>query len=70
MRDRKLTERRDRYSPSILPQQTTNRKVGLHSLCPERERGRRDGGGQVQTLDDLLPLLLVDDLNEAAAGGD
>ena len=35
-------------------------------LSPESEGGGGDGGGEAQTLDDLLPLLLVDDLHQAA----
>ena len=35
-------------------------------LGPKSEGGRSDGGGEAETLDDLLPLLLVDDLHQAA----
>lgn len=38
-----------------------------HSLRPEREGGAGDGRGQLEALDDLLPQLLVDDVDEAAA---
>ena len=37
-------------------------------LGPEGEGGGGDGGGEAEPLDDLLPLLLVDDLHQAAPG--
>ena len=37
-------------------------------LGPESEGGGGDGGGEAESLDDLLPLLLVDDLHQAAPG--
>jgi hypothetical protein len=36
------------------------------SLCAQGEGGGGYGGGEAEPLDDLLPLLLVDDLHEAA----
>ena len=38
----------------------------LGVLGTEGEGGGGDGGGQAKALDDLLPLLLVDHLHEAA----
>ena len=37
-------------------------------LGPQSEGGGGDGGGEAEPLDDLLPLLLVDDLHQAAPG--
>ena len=38
----------------------------LGVLGAEGEGGRGDGGGEAEPLDDLLPLLLVDHLHQAA----
>ena len=40
----------------------------LSLLSSEGEGGGGDGGGEAEPLDDLLPLLLVDDLHQAAPG--
>ena len=40
----------------------------FNSLCSEGEGCGCDGGGEAESLDDLLPLLLVDDLHQAATG--
>ena len=37
----------------------------VNSLCSECERGARDARRQVETLADLAPQLLVDDVNES-----
>ena len=37
-------------------------------LRPQGEGGGGDGGWEAEPLDDLLPLLLVDDLHQAAPG--
>ena len=38
-----------------------------HSLCAQGEGRAGDGGGQVETLGDFSPNLLVDHLDQAAA---
>lgn len=62
--------RPEREGVSLL-EQTWNKEIKKeimkHSLRPEREGGAGDGRGQLEALDDLLPQLLVDDVDEAAA---
>lgn len=38
----------------------------LHILSAKSERGAGDGAGEIESLCDLAPELLVDDLDEAA----
>ena len=39
-------------------------------LRPQCEGGGGDGGWEAEPLDDLLPLLLIDDLHQASSGHD
>lgn len=45
-------------------------KKRFHLLCAQSERGTGDARRQMQSLDDLLPQFLVDDVDEAATGDD
>ena len=40
----------------------------LSLLSSEGEGGGGDGGWEAEPLDDLLPLLLIDDLHQASSG--